>query len=555
MNNTFGLRKTLKTDILSKAVLSIVFGILNCLGYAYSKYFTMGMWVINKKAFIMFVFFVSITSLTFYFFCTAAFAMFDKSRNLSNTEDVFWSHNVGWKCMGVIMTFRIPYFIISFPGATSVDSSYQLRQVFGNTPYSTQQPLFSTILLGLFVKAGGLLGNYDLGLFSYILFQSLVMAAAFSYSLKVLHSFEVHVYVKYFILAVYAFLPMYGNFATMAVKDTLYASFSVFYVVTLSQMLAFYKRGESYDYAKYIPLYILSASMITLFRSEGIYIVSVTALFLIFYYMRGQLLRKDKIICCITFALPIIIWIGTMWVINVSLHPVKDTAREKLSVPFQQTARYLRDHPDDLSDEDRDAIESVINYKWYEIGEKYDPVLADPIKNNYVRDADVNDLVNYFKAWGRGLFKHPASYIDTYLNHIFGWYYVGTDNDIRYEGKYGIFSDSLWGDRDVKYWIELLGDFPIFWVLQSAPINIWMLILLTVYKVIRKDNDGFVGVAVFLYMGLVFCLLAPAFYLHPRYAFLIMFPMFYLVAFYACSKGLLSEEKALEQKHSKEKQR
>ena len=161
-------------------------------------------------------------------------------------------------------------------------------------------------------------------------------------------------------------------------------------------------------------------------------------------------------------------------------------------------------------------------------------ISADPIKNKYKRDATRTDVVNYFKAWFRGLTKHPASYVDTYINHVFGWFYVGTDNDIRYIGRLGIFSESLWGDEEVKYWIELLGDFPVFWILQSAPVYIWLLIALSVYKLVKRDGDGYFLVASFMFLGLAFCLLGPAFYLHPRFAFSIMFSMPYVVVYYTC---------------------
>ena len=55
--------------------------------------------------------------------------------------------------------------------------------------------------------------------------------------------------------------------------------------------------------------------------------------------------------------------------------------RETLSIPFQQTARYSKYHSDELSKEDIAIIDKVLVYDT--LAERYDPELADPVKNKF----------------------------------------------------------------------------------------------------------------------------------------------------------------------------
>jgi len=89
-----------------------------------------------------------------------------------------------------------------------------------------------------------------------------------------------------------------------------------------------------------------------------------------------------------------------------------------LSVPFQQTARYVKYHADELSDEDIKTIDYVLNYDT--LAERYKPEIADPVKNEYNKYTKTKDLIAYFKIWFKGLVKHPETYIDaTQLVHLF----------------------------------------------------------------------------------------------------------------------------------------
>lgn len=71
--------------------------------------------------------------------------------------------------------------------------------------------------------------------------------------------------------------------------------------------------------------------------------------------------------------------------------------QEALSVCFQQTARYVKYHGDEVTGEEEAAIKKVLAYK--KLAKKYQPALSDPVKGTYKSEATSTDLKNYFKVW------------------------------------------------------------------------------------------------------------------------------------------------------------
>ena len=82
-----------------------------------------------------------------------------------------------------------------------------------------------------------------------------------------------------------------------------------------------------------------------------------------------------------------------------------------LSVPFQQTARYLREYPDDVTASEKKAINRILDYDV--LAEKYNPELSDPVKITFRFRDDDNDpkldgyMNDYFKAWFAMFRRHP----------------------------------------------------------------------------------------------------------------------------------------------------
>jgi hypothetical protein len=82
--------------------------------------------------------------------------------------------------------------------------------------------------------------------------------------------------------------------------------------------------------------------------------------------------------------------------------------QEALSIPFQQTARFVRDHPYLVTDAHREAIHPVLNM--YTLAARYVPTLSDPVKWAFW-DGDASLLPAYFRAWFQMGLMRPMTYI------------------------------------------------------------------------------------------------------------------------------------------------
>ena len=95
--------------------------------------------------------------------------------------------------------------------------------------------------------------------------------------------------------------------------------------------------------------------------------------------------------------------------------------KEMLSIPFQQTARYLKEYPDDVTESEENAIEKILDYG--SLAENYNPEISDHVKDTFNNSATTQDMVNYFKAWVSMFLRHPDVYFQATFNNTYGYYY------------------------------------------------------------------------------------------------------------------------------------
>ena len=108
-----------------------------------------------------------------------------------------------------------------------------------------------------------------------------------------------------------------------------------------------------------------------------------------------------------------------------------------LSVPFMQTARYVKEYRNEISDVEEDILLSIFNTSnncLDDIVEKYDssPDRSDNLKELYNKETDKETLIKYIKFWGKCLFKHPLTYIQAFLCLNYSWFTFESHHDNRY---------------------------------------------------------------------------------------------------------------------------
>ena len=313
-------------------------------------------------------------------------------------------------CLGLILLCWLPYLLLCRPGSVTYDGMYQLEQYFGLAPATNHHPWLSTLLMGWIVSLGG--DNLSLGVFFYVIFQSLVCAAALAgicWQVRVLAGRAA----GWLSLAFFALVPNFGGYAQMFVKDTLF--FGVFAAFFLCAVLFLKKRGQAG------PLVwaglLLTGLLCALLRNNGLYMVVPTLLVMI-PAARGLSARLGAAgvgagilavyLCFNQLLLP-------AWGVEPG------SVREVLSLPFQQTARYVRTCGDTLTEEEIAVIDSVLDYE--ALFTSYDPRVSDGVKNTYHGDGEA--LGEYLGLWLRQGLRRPDIYLEATLNSMFGYFLPG----------------------------------------------------------------------------------------------------------------------------------
>ena len=151
-----------------------------------------------------------------------------------------------------------------------------------------------------------------------------------------------------------------------------------------------------------------------------------------------------------------------------------------------------------VTEEEKQVIDKVLKYDT--LAERYDPLLSDPVKRDFNKDATSEDLANYFKVWFGQFIKHPTTYIQATMNNVYGYFYpesnlrqynyymVNSIEDINeIEGfDYG-YIDSLQTMRHfIKGVATIITKLPgISWIMNIA-LNVWLIMIIFVYLLYSK---------------------------------------------------------------------
>ena len=422
----------------------------------------------------------------------------------------------------------LPVTILSYPGNLTGDTLMQIWEIMGVREYWAHNPLFHTIILHLFISLGQLLFNsISAGFFLCAIAQSICMALVLGYSMQRLYDRGVGIWGRRIVLAIYALTPAYSNMVTSPGKDMAYMALFLLYILFLEEILFFFRKSavkenvlKELNTVFWIKLVLVEITL-CLVRKNGIYIVVPTGIILTLLFYKKDSFRKLLLIfmtCCI---IPLVGFNITQKTLEVVTNAEEASIREMLSIPFQQTARYLNVYGDEISDFEREAINQILLDADL-VGRIYTPDISDPVKGLYNNDASTEDLLNYFKAWMIGLAKRPVVYFDAFFQHVYGWFYPGVVNVIRYDAtdeliKVPPFFANMRGI--IKQVYESLGNIPFLGLLENIGAYVWVLFWL----LFRKNNDEEEKWLLFpLFLSLLICMASPAFYDNPRYAYPIL---------------------------------
>lgn len=331
-----------------------------------------------------------------------------------------------------LFIFYIPYVIISYPAIFQGDTRSQIIQAYkelgspGIYYMSNNQllspdvfinqhhPVIHTLLIHLFLVIGTyLFQSLNIGIFLYSLFQWLVCLSAISYGIKTLIK-DASVSVKYATICILYFIlsPRIQNYMFLVTKDVFYG---ICFMLEIIFVFKLYIQNKA-NYKTYILLAISSIGMV-IFRNEATHILVAGFIFMALLFKKMR-----KIMLSYSFGI-LLFSILFFKLLLPSLSFTPGSVREMLAVPFQQTARCVRDCKDQITPEEEATISQILEYS--KLQEKYDPNNVDNVKATYNEYASREDLIAYFKIWFKMGLKHPGVYIQATMNNYYRYFYPG----------------------------------------------------------------------------------------------------------------------------------
>ncbi|MFI3605581.1 DUF6020 family protein [Vagococcus fluvialis] len=304
----------------------------------------------------------------------------------------------------IISSFWLLVALSSFPSVFMGDSLDQVEQFLGIQTRTAAHPVLSTIFMGGFVKLGQLVGHPNIGIFFYTVSQLLLVSFLVSFSIKLVYDLTKKADVLLGVSLLVAILPSINGTVILATKDIIFSGFFVLYIVTLA---IYFIDEKKFFKDKLWIAYSLSIIFMLLFRYNTIHFIGLS---LIVYFIaeissKKKLIRKTSVIMLTILVLIIGSGINRMLVSQFVEEGLTPKRREMLSLPFQQTARYINYHEDEISVEDKKIIENVLKYDV--IKENYDPIRSDAVKRTHNEEATKEEMSDYFKLVVRQTLAHP----------------------------------------------------------------------------------------------------------------------------------------------------
>ncbi len=359
-----------------------------------------------------------------------------------------------WSAFLILILAWMPYLAAYYPGIFMGDTGAQISQFFqlpnGTSNYlnlisdtqmiNNHHPVLHTVLMGSAVKIGRVLFHSDnLGIFLYTICQYLCTAAAFSAGIAYFKRLKLPIWMQGTVLGVAALYTIIPRYAVLLSKDMLFADAVLIYMIFLSETMR--SKGHFLQKKVVCAVFFLIALLMTLLRQNGVYVLffSFPILILLWKEKKNRLRAVSVFVGAAAVYMLIIHGLYPM----ISITP--GSRREMLSVPFQQTARCVREYGDRITKREKQGINNVLDYN--ALGEVYEPDFADPVKNTFREDADEQDMKEYFQIWFEMFWKYPRCYLEAFLNQTYGYFYIGDDAGARRARYYEKFSTRCMEER------------------------------------------------------------------------------------------------------------
>ncbi len=398
-----------------------------------------------------------------------------------------------------------PYLIVNFPGHAMGDTDVQLA-MFANVDnvkahsvqlldpnvfFTQHHTVLHTVLLGALTTFGrDVLGSANVGYFLYTLVQYLTITASFGYAIAWLTRFRAGRKLRTILVLFYFFTPFFVEYAIVTTKDIISGALLLMFLLKTIELL-YLKTGKMGR--GWTVCYFLICLLNMGFRRNGFLILMFSFLFIL---IAAKGYRKQILILMLC-VLVSHVGFGKVW---IALKITPPSERVMYSVMYQQTARYVATYPDEVTEEEKEAISGVLNYD--KLAAKFNNKTVDRVLWLNNPDATKEDRSRYMKTWLSMFKKHPMCYVQATLQIQNGTYSFGDVTPWNYHSAYA--QSSLEDCESAGFELSLLDrfkaprvffsqllqkgkDLPLVNIVMNSAFYNWILVFLLLYAIAKLD--------------------------------------------------------------------
>jgi hypothetical protein len=315
--------------------------------------------------------------------------------------------------------------------------------------------------------------------------------------------------------------PIFPLWGLSTFKDT---PFTIALLLVIILLYDAFKFPEKFKGKKYFALFLVLL-LLMLVRNNGFYMLLVLLPFVIIHF------RKDKkflVKIVSVLLIPMLLFkVGYTEILFNAVGIHEGSPREMLSVPFQQTARYILEYKDEITPEEEENILAVLgsgDTTLDDIADSYMPDRSDPVKSLYNKYATNSDLINYFKTWAVELKKHPAVYVEAFLNLNYSWFNFESRHDfVYYDGiidenipKYvsGLENPESLTDAKDALWqfVHLIAQVPLVSATLELSFYTWAYVVVFLAMLMRKKHKELLAILP-IFANYLICFVGPVAYM------------------------------------------
>lgn len=454
-------------------------------------------------------------------------------------------------CSAAVLLMWLPQYIISYPGAVNPDTASQLRQALGWQAWSGRHPLIMTLLIDGMVRFGRLVGSGNAAFMAYIVLQGVFGALVLGYCQAVMRALGAPRWLRLGFLLLSGLGMVYSDNITVILKDVPYSYAVLLLLSELARLCLLSDEAELRRPGPALRLILAGIVMIT-FRNNGIgLLLAALAAWLYQLWKRGR--RRWMPRAAVLLLLPVLLTQGVKAGIEAAHDVQPCSLGESLSFPLQQTARFVWEHADQVTPQEREVIDRVLEYD--NLARYYDALVSDPVKETFRDDATARDVLAYLGVWARQFWRDPGCYLRATLiqnsllfnphsNNIVVFFATGLTE--AEEAALQIVKPERTARLQTAedYVHALLFGLPLYVPLNTF--GFYTIVLVGVCLIARRERVKNLGVVLApLLMAVVMVVLGPCIQSQDRYGFPIVYSMPLVLA---CLSFQLGQKRAVRAK-------